>query len=202
MNITKELINQIKEYIIINYKPEPTGSICFDKIKLLDSSPEKGKIRYRGLQKPKKTRTLEAPRAKKEVVSLTEDEDFDSSRIKEKIEKKIDDTWQQSLFDIINEKKLDEVEVYKNACLTKQTFSKIRNDCDYHPDKDTAIRVCLGLKLELDDALDLLSKAGYTLSKSLERDLVIRYFFEKEIYDIYEIDIIFEELNLKQFLKY
>ena len=109
---------------------------------------------------------------------------------------------EQSLFDIISEKKLDEVEVYKNACLTKQTFSKIRNDSDYHPDKDTAIRVCFGLKLELDDALDLLSKAGYTLSKSLERDLVIRYFFENEIYDIYEIDIIFEELNMKQFLKY
>ena len=202
MNITKELINQIKEYIIINYKQEPSGSICFSKQKLPASSPEKGKIRYRGLEKPKKTRALEAPRVKKEVVSLTEDEDFDPDHIRKKIEKKIDDTWQQSLFDIISEKKLDEVEVYKNACLTKQTFSKIRNDSDYHPDKDTAIRVCLGLKLELDDTLDLLSKAGYTLSKSLERDLVIRYFFENEIYDIYEIDIIFEELNLKQFLKY
>ena len=190
MNITKELLLKIKEYVLINCEPELLEMVSCEK-----------KVLSKGASR--KLKPFQSHRVDKETILHTQGiEDFDPTHIRKKIEKKIDDTWQQSLFDIISEKKLDEVEVYKNACLTKQTFSKIRNDSDYHPDKDTAIRVCLGLKLELDDALDLLSKAGYTLSKSLERDLVIRYFFENEIYDIYEIDIIFEELNIKQFLKY
>jgi hypothetical protein len=56
--------------------------------------------------------------------------------------------------------------------------------------------------LNLDETLDLLGKAGYTLSKSIERDLVVRYFIEKKEYDIYEIDCVFEDMGLKTFLKY
>lgn len=133
-----------------------------------------------------------------EVYGLLDDE----NALRRKIDKYLDDTWQTALFDIINEKCLDEVEVYKRGYLTKQTFSKIRNDAEYHPDKDTAIRLCIGLKLNLDETLDLLSKAGYTLSRSLERDLIIRFFIENKEYDIIEIDCALEDNGLKQFLKY
>ena len=133
-----------------------------------------------------------------EVYGLLDNEDA----LRRKIDKYLDDTWQTALFDIINEKCLDEVEVYKRGYLTKQTFSKIRNDAEYHPDKDTAIRLCIGLKLNLDETLDLLSKAGYTLSRSLERDLIIRFFIENKEYDIIEIDCALEDNGLKQFLKY
>ena len=126
----------------------------------------------------------------------------DVDKLRKRVNKNISDSWQEALFSIIDSKLLDEVEVYKRGGLTKQTFSKIRSNSEYHPDKDTAIRLCIGLKLNLDEALDLLGKAGYTLSPSIERDLIIRYFIENKEYDIYEMDCVFEELGMKQFLKY
>ena len=114
----------------------------------------------------------------------------------------IDSTWQQTLFNIIDERGLDEVIIYKKASITKQTFSKIRSDINYHPDKDTAIRLCISLRLNIDDTIDFLAKAGYTLSKAIKRDLVIKYFIEREEYDMDEIDEILYELKLKTLNKY
>ena len=126
----------------------------------------------------------------------------DVSGLKKRVKSNINDSWQEALFHIIDTKFLDEVEVYKRGGLTKQTFSKIRSNSDYHPDKDTAIRLCIGLRLNLDETLDLLGKAGYTLSNSIERDLIVKYFIENKEYDIYSIDNVFEEFGFKTFLKY
>lgn len=123
-------------------------------------------------------------------------------KLKKRVEINLSSSWQEALFALIDSKGLNDVDVYKNAGLTKQTFSKIRSNSEYHPDKDTAIRLCVGLQLNLDETLDLLGKAGYTLSLSIKRDLVVRYYIENHIYDIYEIDCVLEELKLKQFLKY
>ena len=51
---------------------------------------------------------------------------------------------------------------------------------NYQPKKDTAIQICIGLKLNLDKTIDLLSKAGFGLSAASERDLVIKYVKENE----------------------
>lgn len=126
----------------------------------------------------------------------------DISALKRRVANNLDDTWHQALFHIIDEKNLDEVEVYKSCGITKQTFSKIRADIDYQPHKDTAISLCFGLKLNLDEALDLLGKAGYTLSKSITRDLTLRYFFEKEEYDLHEIDKYLLSMHFKTLRRY
>lgn len=126
----------------------------------------------------------------------------DVGSLQRKIKRNVANTWQQALFNIIDSRFLDEVECYKRAYITKQTFSKIRSDSQYHPDKDTAIRMCIGLRLNLDDTLDLMAKAGYTLSPSIERDLVVRYFIENKEFNVIDIDIALEDLGMKQFLKY
>ena len=145
-----------------------------------------------------------SPKLKQKCAALTEQYGLydDVDKLRKRVNKNISDSWQESLFSIIDSKFLDEVEVYKRGGLTKQTFSKIRSNSEYHPDKDTAIRLCIGLKLNIDEALDLLGKAGYTLSPSIERDLIIRYFIENKEYDIYEMDCVLDELGMKQFLKY
>ena len=59
--------------------------------------------------------------------------------------------------------------------------------------------MCIGLKLNIDDTLDLLAKAGYTLSNSIKRDLVVRYFIENEIYNVDEMNLVLDEFKLKLF---
>lgn len=111
----------------------------------------------------------------------------------------IDETWQETVLRLIDEKELKDSYVYKKASISKQTFSKIRSNVNYQPNKDTAIQICFGLELNLDNSLDLLSKAGFTLSKSIKRDVVIKYFLEHEIYDIDVINEYFYKMNYKLF---
>ena len=80
--------------------------------------------------------------------------------------------------------------------ITKQTFSKIRNETNYHPDKETAVKMCFGLKLNIDETVDLLAKAGYTLSMSIKQDLIIRYFIEHKAYDVIDLNNMFYSFNL------
>lgn len=96
----------------------------------------------------------------------------------------IDDTFQKALFYFIDSKNLDEVEVYKKAHIDRRLFSKIRSDEDFKPSKKTAISLCFGLKLNLDESLDLLAKAGFTLSHASRFDLIIEYFLKEEEYDL------------------
>ena len=130
-------------------------------------------------------------------------DDFDDyfDDLKNKVDDLITDTWQESLFSIIDNKLLDEVEVYKRAGITKQVFSNIRKDSDYHPNKDTAISLCIGLKLNLDEAQDLLKKAGYTLSSGIKRDLIVIYFIEHHEYDIITLNIALDKFNYKPLTK-
>ena len=75
----------------------------------------------------------------------------------------------------------------KRRILIKDYFL-IRSDSEYHPSKATVILLCLGLELEIDTALDLMGRAGYSLSFSTKSDVIIRYFIENKKYDVIEIN--------------
>ncbi len=64
------------------------------------------------------------------------------------------ETFQESLFRIMDEKGLKPSQVYKDANLTKQTFSKIKKDREYHPSRETAFALALALRLNLDEMFD------------------------------------------------
>lgn len=97
-------------------------------------------------------------------------------------------TFHEWLFDIIDEKGLSDPEVYKKANLTRQHFSKIRSNPKYQPTKITVISLAFALQLNLDQTLDFLETAGYTLSSSILFDLIIEYHLKKRIYDIFEVN--------------
>lgn len=102
--------------------------------------------------------------------------------------KHLDETFSEMLLRLIDEKGLKDPEVYKKANVTKQTFSKIRNNSRYNPSKPTILGFAIALELNLDVAKDLLLKAGYALSKSNRFDVIISYFIESENYNIHEIN--------------
>lgn len=111
------------------------------------------------------------------------------------------DTFQEYLFYLIDQKGMANAEVYKRAIITKQLFSKIKVNANYHPDKSTAMRLCVGAKLNLDETKDLLARAGYALSPCDKRDIIFSFFIEREVYDMIEIDIALEEHGLPCFIE-
>ena len=85
--------------------------------------------------------------------------------------------------------------IYKKANLSKQHFSKIRNNPDYQPTKSTAIALALALELNLEQTRDLIGRAGFTLTDSSKFDIIIRYFIEHKQYDLMEINMALYEFD-------
>ena len=101
------------------------------------------------------------------------------------------------MLDYINIKHLRDSDVYKAAQVDRRLFSKIVSDRSYKPAKDTCIALSLALKLSLSEANDILSRAGYVLSHSSKRDVVIEYFFREQIYNLNDVNEILFRLEQK-----
>lgn len=110
--------------------------------------------------------------------------------------KHVSDTFSEYLMYLIQEKGMDNARVWKNALVDKKVFSKIKNNPDYHPNKKTALCLCVGAELNMDQARDLLARAGYALSPCDKTDIIFSYFIENNIYDMVELDIQLEEHGL------
>ena len=100
----------------------------------------------------------------------------------------IEDGFVLTLLKIIDEKGLGDVECYKRANVSKQTWYKIMNNKNYNPSKTTVISFAIALELSLEETKHLLSTVGFTLSKSIKFDVIIEYFIVNKIYDIFTIN--------------
>ena len=92
------------------------------------------------------------------------------------------------LFRLIREKDLEEVDIYKEAGIDRKLFSKIRCRDDYAPRKGTVLSLALAMELSLDEALDLLARAGFTLSRSSRSDLIVEYMISEGRFDLFEVN--------------
>lgn len=94
----------------------------------------------------------------------------------------------EMLFDLIDSSGMTDVACYKRANVDKRVFSKIKSNRGYRPSKPTAVAFAIALHLDLAQTQALLASAGLTLSKSIVFDVIIGYFIEKGIYDVFEIN--------------
>ena len=78
--------------------------------------------------------------------------------------------------------------VYKRANLSRQLFSKIRSQPGYRPGKRTVLALAIALELNSAETNELLRLAGYALSPSEVGDIIVEYFIERGLYDIYRIN--------------
>ena len=103
--------------------------------------------------------------------------------------KTTDKSFIDTLFEYIDQKGIKkDSQCYRKANVDRKTFSKLRNNPDQRPKKQTAVALALALELTLEETQHLLATAGWTLSKSNDFDNIIRYFIDKRIYDIYKIN--------------
>ena len=93
--------------------------------------------------------------------------------------------------------KMTEPELYKTAHIDRRLFSKIASNRNYKLSRNTAIAITLALKLDFDDAISLLSCAGYAISHSDKRDLIIEYFLRNKINNILLLNSVLHNMNEK-----
>ena len=70
----------------------------------------------------------------------------------------------------------------------RKAIVKIKNNIDYKPKKSTALSFAIALELSLDETLDLIGRAGFTLSHSSKFDVIIEFFLQEGIYDMFTIN--------------
>lgn len=199
MNLYPDLEAYIDHNYVCDKREEEYGDRYFGSVR--NNSP--GYDAYRNLR----VRVENATCSRQKMCEISDMDDEEYSKFVEEKEHTIEermkhmtDTFQEYLFYLIDQKKLENVSVYKRAIIDKRQFSKIKKNPAYHPDKATALRLCVGALLNLDETKDLLARAGYALSPCDKRDIIFSYFIEKEIYDVTEIDITLEEHGLECFI--
>ena len=175
---SRVIFNEIKSFIDDDYVEE----ICADfdsEIELFESRVLTNEIRRRDREIP----------APKLCASMPAPESSVDNKTLQEYMKAMDKSFAWKLFDLIDSKGMTDVECYKKANIDKKTFSKIKCNPDtYKPSKQTAVAFAIALELTLDETQDLLASAGLTLSRSFTFDKIIRYYLQKGVYDIFEIN--------------
>ena len=105
--------------------------------------------------------------------------------------------FSETLFKFIDDKHLDEVEIYKKAGIDRRLFSKIRSNKDYHPQFGTCVLLGLAMELSTGEFKKLLRSANYSLSQTSYARVAIKYCFDEKTYDIDEVDKMVYEVAQK-----
>ena len=131
--------------------------------------------------------------AKKRKITRPMSQMTVSNRKIDDLMSQMDETFSQRLIRMIKERNMSEADAYKKAYVDRRHFAKIKKDEYYAPSKKTVLAFAIALELSLDETKDLLRSAGYALSRSSKFDIIVVYFLENRIYNMFDInEVLFE----------
>lgn len=166
LSISKKLQRAVEKYIRQNF----ADSSWARRADVYDSGP------------------VYAPRMSAKTVYLEDKSVAREADLIEDVIGDLDEPFADMLMRLIDAKGMLDVEVYKRANLSRKLFSKIRSTKNYMPSKRTAIALAIALELTLEETDALLERAGFALSSAVIFDVIVEYFIENAIYDIYAIN--------------
>ena len=101
--------------------------------------------------------------------------------------------FQNTLQQLIADRKVDNATIYKKAGIDKKFFSKIISNKDYVPKKHTVMALGLALELPLVEYEAFLASAGYAFMPSSRFDMIIKYCVINEIFNLLTVDVILDD---------
>ncbi len=112
----------------------------------------------------------------------------------------LDAGFGETVLNLIHAKGMTESQCYNKANISRAAFYKIRQSTrdpknTYRPTKQTAMALAIGLELSLEEAENLLERAGYAFSHSNKGDIIVEYFLINKKYDIYELNEVLYEYD-------
>ena len=131
---------------------------------------------------------FDAASMKKTKITKEMSSSMVTNRNIEDLMSQMEETFSQRLLRMIDERGMTDSEAYTKAHVDRRHFSKIRKDVNYTPNKKTVLAFAIALELSLDEAKDLLRSAGFALSRSSKTDIIVAYFLQNKIYDMFEIN--------------
>ena len=115
--------------------------------------------------------------------------------------KRAGETFSEMLLRLIDGSGEKAPTIYKRADIDRQVFSRIKQNKDYRPTKDTAISFAFALKIDLPTTKKLLETAGFALTNSSKRDVIISYFIEHKDFDLNKINEVLYDYGQPVLLK-
>jgi len=103
--------------------------------------------------------------------------------------------FSETLLKLIDRTGKKDSDIYKKANVDRRLFSKIRNDPNYRPSKETALAFALALELDLQETRDLIGRAGYTLTHSSKFDIIAEYFIRNKNYNVIEANLVLHHFD-------